>query len=185
MVRSAHLLAQRIGADEALAERRFTFDKELAERKFEFDRNLIDWKRRTELAEQTLADFYKVKELFRSARQPFAFAGEGRSRPHAEGDEDHGKDAIYAPLERLNKEFTFLSELHARRFRFMTLFGERTVEPFNSVISSYNELQYVTFALLNMRGLSGHLRDKYEGTIGWTLNKKTHFRNVLTLQFQL
>lgn len=171
-----HLLAQRIGADEVLAERQFTFDKELAERKFQFDRNLIDWKRRTELAEQTLADFYKVKELFRSARQPFAFAGQGRTRPRVEGDENHGKDAIYAPFERLNKEFTFLSELHARRFQIMALFGEKAIEPFNVVISSYNELQYPTFALLNMKGPPGNLREKFESTIGWALNDKDPFQ---------
>ena len=38
--------------------------------------------------------------------------------------------AIYAPFERLTKETTFLSEMHARRFRFMALFGDNAAQPF-------------------------------------------------------
>jgi hypothetical protein len=58
----------------------------------------------------------------------------------------------------------------------MTLFGTKTDEPFNIITLSYNELQYATFSLLNMKGLSGDLREQFESTIGWVLDKKDPFQ---------
>ena len=74
---------ERVKADHDLAERRFTFERELAERKFKLDRGLADWKRRTDLAEEVLSDFYKARSIFGQARSPFAFAGEGKTRPRS------------------------------------------------------------------------------------------------------
>jgi hypothetical protein len=49
--------------DQKLAEPKFEFDKELAERRFKYDRDLHDHKRRIELAEEVLADFYEAREI--------------------------------------------------------------------------------------------------------------------------
>jgi hypothetical protein len=146
-MRSTH--KQRLALDRELVDKRFEFDKELAERKLALDRSLSDWKRRTELAEQVLSDFYKASVIFQSARYP-AFAGEGRTRPQTEGQmEDPTEDAIFVPLERLNKEITFLSDLHARRFRFMALFGAEAAKPFDVLSVTYNQIQIATYALLH------------------------------------
>ncbi|MCC2103910.1 MAG: hypothetical protein KDJ20_07665 [Hyphomicrobiales bacterium] len=176
---------ERLEADQDLAERKFAFDKELtqqrftadrdlAHRKLELDRAMADWKRRTDLAEIVLADFYKARDIFSAARMPFAFAGEGNSRPRHDGEsesEASHRDAIYAPFERLSRERDFLSELHARRFRFMALFGAEAAHPFQVFIQSFNQIATATRALISDRP---HLRDdqrnNFESMIGWVLS---------------
>jgi hypothetical protein len=98
-----------------------------------------------------LADFYKARDIFLSARTPFAFAGEGATRPRRDGeseDEARHRDAIYAPFERLSKERDFLSELHARRFRFMALFGNEAAVLFQVFVQNYNQIGVATRALI-------------------------------------
>jgi hypothetical protein len=61
---------EKLAFDQKLAERKFEFEKELAERWFKYDRDLHDHKRRIELAEEVLADFYKAREILLEARSP-------------------------------------------------------------------------------------------------------------------
>lgn len=165
---------EKINADHELAEKKVSGDLKIAERKFELDRRLADWKRKTEIAEQVLADFYKAKDIFSDARRPFANNGEGSSRPgrgdgETENQTNHN-DAIYAPYERLVRERDFFSEMHARRFRFMALFGERGAEPFLVFSRAFDEVGISTFGLLRparMSPLPDKIRDKYEAAIGW------------------
>lgn len=120
------LAERRLEFDRALTERRVDADIALAERKFSLDRALADWKCKSEFAEQILSDFYKARDIVLSARSPMSWAGEGETRPRIEGetdDERRHRDAIYAPFERLSRERDFLTELHAKRYRFMALFG--------------------------------------------------------------
>ena len=162
---------QRLVFEREQTERRTSADIALEEKKLALDRTLADWKRRTELAEQVLADFYKARELFTTARSPFAFGGEGATRPRQEGEtesEARSRDAIYAPFERLSKEMTFFSEMHARRFRFMTLFGNDAAQPFFAFVRSYNEIGHATRMLINPRyPPRDQEREKYEKLIGW------------------
>ena len=151
-------------------------DIHLAESKFKLDRELADWKRRTELAEQVLTDFYKARDIFSAARSPFAFRGEGITRPgrdpKAEKDAS-AKDAIYAPIERLNKELSFLSEMHSRRFRFIALFGDATASPFLTFSQCYNQISSSVRALIDdKRNIKDDSRQKHEENIGWVLGEK-------------
>jgi hypothetical protein len=61
----------RLAFDRDQAERRFSAEIALAERKVALDRQLHDRKRRAELAEAVLADFYRVEEIYRAARGAF------------------------------------------------------------------------------------------------------------------
>lgn len=166
---------QRLGADRDLAERKINADIALAERKFELDRSLADWKRRTELAEQVLADFYKAADIFAAARTPFAFGGEGETRARQDGEsevEQRHHDAIYAPFERLTKERDFFSEMQARRFRFMAVFGDGAAESFQAFVRNYNRIGIAVRALINDRQhLSDAMRTKFQGRIGWGLEE--------------
>jgi hypothetical protein len=174
---------ERLDTDRQLAERRLQADIGLAERKFHLDRAMADWKRRTELAEQVLADFYKAHNLFLSARSPLALTGEGASRKrdeHETESEARHRDAIYAPFERLQKDIDFFSDLHARRYRFKALFGPAAAEPFLAFVSSYNEIAIATRALLRSPGPQDEaLRNKFESAIGWTVLEKDHVRQKL------
>ena len=64
---------EKLAFDQKLAERKFEFDKELAERRFKYDRDLHDHKRRIELAEEVLADFYEAREIILKACSPEAY----------------------------------------------------------------------------------------------------------------
>ena len=65
----ARLLGQRIAADKELAERKRSDELQLAERKFDYERDLHAHKRRAELAEQVLMDFYRFADLIREVRR--------------------------------------------------------------------------------------------------------------------
>lgn len=142
---------RRVAADQQLARDKFTFDCELAQRKYDFDRELADWRRKTELAEQVLADFYQARSIFQAARHPAGYAHEGATRPNREGEDDgvrQVRDALYAPLERLTREATFLSGVHARRFRLMALLGPTSAEPFQVLLAARNRVAFATSVLL-------------------------------------
>ena len=62
--------AQKLAFDKRLAERKFEFDKDLAERRFKYARALHDHRRRTEIAEEVLADFYQARDIMQAARSP-------------------------------------------------------------------------------------------------------------------
>jgi hypothetical protein len=51
-------------------------DLKLADRKFQYDRDLHDHKRRVELAEAVLSDFYQCVDVFREIRGPAHTKGE-------------------------------------------------------------------------------------------------------------
>jgi len=167
---------RKVAADIDLAEKKYKFDVSLAERKLHLDRSLADWKRRTELAEKTLADFYKARAIFDNARTPISFQGEGGTRPRSEYEaeaEAKLSDTYYAPLERLNNERQFLSDLHAKSFQFMALFGNDAGEHFQVFVRAYNRVAGSTHMLLSSQrdGYEQALRRKLEADIGWTIDE--------------
>ena len=97
----ARLLVLRIAADKELAEQKRSDELQLAERKFDYERDLHAHKRRAELAEQVLVDFYRFADLIREIRSPGGFAGESDERPRVENEtlaEASKLDAYYVPL---------------------------------------------------------------------------------------
>ncbi|RWQ42240.1 MAG: hypothetical protein EOS21_09550 [Mesorhizobium sp.] len=130
---------------------RLKADAELAEKKYLYERALADWERKTELAENVLAGFYKARAIFKAARHPFSTGNEGSSREKPDDEkpsQTSRKNAIYAPYERLKKEIDFFTDLTASRYRFSALFGAEGDEPFSRIVSAFNEVQNATFALL-------------------------------------
>jgi hypothetical protein len=138
---------EKLHAEREQLERKTTADINLAERKFTLDRALSDWTRKTELAEAVLADFYKARDLLTAARSPGSVKGEGTSRLRYEDESAESTnylDAIHAPLERISKNSSFFSELHARRYRFMALFGAEASKPFDLLWSVHDEIVSAT-----------------------------------------
>lgn len=165
----------KLTADRALAERKCAADIGLAEKRFELDRLLADWMRRTEIAEQVLADFYKAKDIVEWARQPMVFTGEGQSRPGRDQDIEArrgAKDALYAPVERLIREREFFSQMHARRFKFMALFGTDSADAFQTFVRCNNMIDAAARALIEDRqNLPKDVREKFERCIDWSLKE--------------
>lgn len=180
------LTEHKASADHALAEKKLAFDREqaerkvnaditMAEKKLALDQALADWKRRTELAEQVLTDFYRARDLFATARTPISSEHEGASRQREEDESESDtsyRNSIYTAYERLSKHTQLFSDLHARRYRFMALFGAEAALPFDLLAKAINQVAVATRALLrdhaDGQSLSDKRREKYETIIGWT-----------------
>lgn len=124
----------KIKADIDLAERRFTFDKAMAEKRFAYDKQQAIFKRRFELAEQLLSDAYRFRDLMKFVRNGASFGGEGQTRNAPDGEREGLKrirDSYFVPLERLQKESAFMSEMMARRDTARAHFGEPAMNAFD------------------------------------------------------
>jgi gas vesicle protein len=122
-----------------MAGRKLTADIELAEKKFALDQTLATWKRKRELAEQTLIHFYGARAALRAARLPL---GGGETRPAKEGESDELKDLrnrYYAPVERLESDDHFLT-LRTLRLSFKANFGSSAGEPFDAILRAQIEI---------------------------------------------
>jgi hypothetical protein len=109
---------EKLAFDREQAERRASAEIALAEKKLELDRALAAWKRRTEFAEEVLADFYKARDIINAARSPGFFSDEGETRQKAlwETESDtRTLNSYFAIIERLTNNREFFVELLARR----------------------------------------------------------------------
>ena len=155
---------EKLEADRELAERRFSFDKELAERrlssesalaerKFLYDRDLHDHKRRVELAEAILADFYQCGEVFREIRSPGGFSSEATNRARKENEtaEESGqKDTYFIPIARIRKNSEFLSNLMGKRYRSRAILGLAVDEAFQKIQDAIVKIQVSAATLSSM-----------------------------------
>ncbi|MDG9790509.1 hypothetical protein [Brucella anthropi] len=176
---------ENLAADAALHKSKVDADRALTEAKFKYDRELAVWKRKTEIAEEVLADAYKASAIFDAARQPFSLVGEGASRLNRGVGETEAetsyRDAVYTPYERLVKERDFFTSMHSKHYRFMAYFGNQAGEPFLVFLRCYNEIRHATEALLSpgVNGYSQQLRAKYEERIGWGTGDEDRMKNRL------
>lgn len=136
---------------------------------------LDDWRReavgrrKAELAEEVLAQFYRAKDILTWARFP--------DRAHGERTSDTGKNAqlrlaASAPIERLTQESQLFSELQASRYRFMAYFGEEAAKPFADLGAIHAEIVTAAGELVrtfddNAEAADPSRRDAWETTIGW------------------
>jgi len=93
-------------------------------------------KRKAELAEEVLADFYQARDIIQAARSPGSFGSEGSTRAKADWeseDDTRTLNAYFATVERLNNQRQFFAQLHARRYRFIALFGLSAGEPYDDL----------------------------------------------------
>lgn len=141
-------------------------------------------KRKLEIAEQVLADFYEARDVINGARLPFRMEGEGSTRPKVEGEPEGRKrrlDSYYVVAERLNRREEFFGRLFAHRYRFVTLFGLDSGKPFTELFAIRNDI------LLSVNFLVGDFADTWapqdrirmEATIGWCDPKDDPIRGKL------
>ena len=102
-------------------------------------------RRKAELAEEVLAQFYQAKDALTWARLPFGDAT--AQAPGAEGD-GRGAEAMAAPIERLNQASQVFSGLQASRYRFMAYFGEEAAKPFDELRKVHNEVMEAAAQLI-------------------------------------
>jgi hypothetical protein len=143
---------EKLAFDQKLAERKFQFEKELAERRFKYDRDLHDHKRRIELAEEVLADFYKAREIILEARSPGSIrTDEGDTRPKMDDEtpeETKQYNVYFLVIERLSKDSDFFARLQARKYRFIAHFGAEAVKPYDDLYQILREIRVAVHMLI-------------------------------------
>jgi hypothetical protein len=95
-------------------------------------------RRKAELAEEVLAQFYRIRDVIAWARLPShrsPVVGES-----AASAADRRKAAAQAPVERLAAESKLFSELQASRYRFMAYFGQDAAHPFEEIRAIHAEI---------------------------------------------
>ncbi len=153
----------RLNLDKELANQRAKAELELAAHRAELDRKLGMAKRRAEVAEKVLTDFYKAKRAFDVIRSPMIWA---REMIAEEGVAD---DVVtndgYGVMRRFRQYADLFSELEATRYSFGALFGSDATAPYDSLVRVHNRVFHAAEALLQYRhqqdapNLQGHLRN--------------------------
>jgi hypothetical protein len=134
-------------------------------------------KRRAELAEEVLADFYEARDLINSARVPGSMGGEGSSRHRSEHEtEQQSKyfDSIFCVVERLGKKADFFAQLASRKYRFVAHFGQPASKPYDDLNMIYSEIIAAVRMLMITYGQDNSeariaRQEKWENAIGWGL----------------
>jgi hypothetical protein len=144
---------ERFDFEKMLAEEKQSADQELAERKFQYDRDLHDHKRRVELAEEVLADFYRFADIIRAVRSPGGFKDESASRLRTENETqaDASKlDAYFVPIARVAQQSDFFSDVRSKRYRSRALLGPPIDEAFKALDDAVWEVQRKAMMLSDM-----------------------------------
>jgi hypothetical protein len=112
-------------------------------------RGLTKWrsetigKRKAELAEEVLADFYQARDIIVASRSPGSFGHEGNTRVRAAWETDDDARALnsyFAINERLSSKQDFFAQLHARRYRFIAHFGLAAAKPYDDLFHIRSEI---------------------------------------------
>ena len=105
------------------------------------------WKRKYELAEETLSLFYEVQDALSIIRSPFGNVNEGKTRKRGENEREEDSEILeqaYTVIERFEKNKEPFFKLRAIKYRFITLFGKESEQHFNDVIKLTNKIMTVS-----------------------------------------
>lgn len=105
------------------------------------------WKRKYELAEETLSLFYQVQDSISIIRSPLGNVDEGKTRKRGENErkvDSEILDRAYTVIERFEKNKEPFFKLRAIKYRFITLFGKESEKPFNEIVKLTNKIIIVS-----------------------------------------
>jgi hypothetical protein len=102
------------------------------------------WKHKIDLAEETLALFYEIVDIIKYMRGPHHNLSETEDLKRHENENDiHYKlrrDA-YVPIARYNKNLDVFARFKSIKYRFKSLFGNRSVKPFYDLESVLDQIK--------------------------------------------
>jgi hypothetical protein len=130
-------------------------------------------RRKAELAEEVLAQFYRARDILTWARFPIRTDDREVAAQAGETAHDVGeKRRAFAPVERLAQESQIFSDLQASRYRFMAYFGEEAARPFDEIRALQTDIVSAADKLIRAQGnaetLETHAgRGGWEAAIGW------------------
>ncbi|MEW6983779.1 hypothetical protein AAD001_14090 [Colwelliaceae bacterium 6471] len=107
-------------------------------------------KRKIELAEETLASFFEIKDAIAFIRSPFSSSAEGSTRERATNETDAERQLLdrgFIVFERYEKKKETFVKFSTLKYKFMAVFGPETESVFkethkvvNSIFTSANML---------------------------------------------
>jgi len=153
----------KIALDRQLSKDKAETDEKLANRRFELDQNLALAKRRAEVAEKVLTDFYAIRHAFDVIRSPMIWAGE--MEPEDGVADDIIRNDGYGVMRRVRAHQQQFSEFEATRFTSLALFGPDAAAPYAAIIRAYNRVFSAAEAILRSRNqedipqVQNHLRE--------------------------
>jgi hypothetical protein len=143
-------------------------------------------RRKAELAEEVLAQFYRARDILTWARFPIHRDDRDVAAPAGETAHDASeKRRAFAPVERLAQESQIFSDLQASRYRFMAYFGEEAARPFDEIRALQAEVVSAADMLIRAQGKPETLetqaaRDAWESAIGWGAAEQDRVSQRLT-----
>lgn len=108
------------------------------------------WKRKYELAEEVLANFYDAKERINIIRSPVGFSSEGSTRIKKENESEEETRRLnnaYVVIERYEREKEPFTNIRKLKHRFLATFGKEHSCPFEEILKIINEILYANYAL--------------------------------------
>lgn len=155
--------------DAKLAREKAQAELALAERRVALDHQLAISKRKAEVAEKVLADFYEVRRAFDVIRSPMIWANE--MEPEEGVAQDVVQNSGYGVIRRIRQHTELFSKLEATRFTFGALFGPEATRPYDALIRIHNQVFHAAEDLLRYRQEhhQEHLRDhlKHMGRVAF------------------
>ena len=132
-------------------------------------------KRKAELAEEVLADFYQARDIINAARSPGGFSHEGATRQKAEWESEEDTrnlNGYFVAYERLRNKEEFFAQFYARRYRFMAHFGLEAGKPYDELHKIYAEIVVAVQMLISSHRQGDHsslpqARETWRTSIGW------------------
>lgn len=100
-------------------------------------------KRKIELAEDTMAAFFAVRDAIAQIRNPFSYTGEGSTRkrsPNETEEEAQLLDQGFVVIERYQKHEATFIEFSKLKYRFMAVYGAENKKIFEQVASQLNSI---------------------------------------------
>ena len=125
-------------------------------------RRQISYKRKAEIAEQVLIDFYRVRDVLLWVRTPAFLNTEVQSR---KGD-DHAM--FFIPIDRLTRESELFSRINAHRYVYGTYFGMNNLSPFDDIKRIHSSIRQAAETLIETAEieLTGG-KDQMLEQLGW------------------
>ena len=100
-------------------------------------------KRSIELAEQTLAKFFEVKDAIAFIRNPFSRVDEGKTRQRSPNESPNDSallDRGYIVVERYSTKESIFSDFQTLKYKFMAAFGKDTEPIFTDTFKTVNSI---------------------------------------------
>jgi len=123
-------------------------------------REEIEYKKYTDLAEETIELLYRVKDSIRNIRNPFSYDGEGESRKKSDTETSQEKEIrnrAYIIIERMEKYSDLFIKLDSAKYKFMAIFDKEAEKIFIEINKIIHTIRYSSYRLSDLWERQNHI----------------------------